>query len=366
MGVAVFFLISGFLLYRPFARARYERRGVPALGAYAARRALRIFPAYWVALLGAVVLIEQAPLTTDVLSAQGIYAYFGLLQVYDADTLVGGISAAWTLSVELSFYLLLPLWALLMQQVPCRSRNEFVRSEMLGLGGLFVVGVIWTAIAAGDTGPNPNAVIDVTLLNPWLYVLPGFLEQFALGMGLAVVSVALADRSHQPGAIRLIERASWLPWLLASLAFLGLGQVKEWFQGSYAAEEVMRHSLQALVAFGLLLPAIFGDPDRGLVRRLLANRALLWIGLVSYGVYLWHVTVMTEMNDFGALDGLSPVWYVVLALALTLLAAAASFYAVERPALRLGRRLSKRRTSQDADARMHDLRQHERPEPGLP
>jgi hypothetical protein len=46
--------------------------------------------------------------------------------------------------------------------------------------------------------------------------------------------------------------------------------------------------------------------------------------------------------------------------------AAASFYAVERPALRLGQRLSRRSRSQDADARMRDLARHERPEPGAP
>ena len=51
---------------------------------------------------------------------------------------------------------------------------------------------------------------------------------------------------------------------------------------------------------------------------------------------------------------------------LSLLAAAVSFYAVERYALRLARRLSRRRRSQDADARMRDLRRHERPEPGVP
>lgn len=124
-GVAVFFLISGFLLYRPFARTRYAGDHLPATLPYAERRALRIFPAYWVALAGAVVLVGrsgEAVTATPVLSVHGALAYFPLMQVYDSNTLLGGISAAWTLSVELSFYVMLPLWAMLLRRVPVTHR----------------------------------------------------------------------------------------------------------------------------------------------------------------------------------------------------------------------------------------------------
>ena len=369
IGVAVFFLISGFLLYRPFARSRYLRDSRPATIPYAERRALRIFPAYWVALAFTVLLLGksgEARVASAVFTPHGVPAYFGLLQVYDSNTLFGGISAAWTLCVELTFYAMLPLWAVLLRRFPVRSRSNFVRTELLALGGLFAIGVTWTSVAALNSHPTAAFLLDVTQIQPWLYVLPGFLDQFAVGMALAVISVAIADRSAQPKAVQVIDRASWLPWLLAAFAFFLVAHVDGWFSGSIPAQLIATHELQAVFAFALLLPAVFGDPTRGLVRRLLANRALLWVGLVSYGVYLWHVAVLDKLDRLGVLDSLGGFGYIVVALALTLTVAAASFYGVERHALRLSRRLSHRRRSQDADQRMHDLPRHERPDPGVP
>jgi peptidoglycan/LPS O-acetylase OafA/YrhL len=363
-GVSVFFLISGFLLYRPFARARFAGDARPSLGAYATRRGLRIFPAYWVALVFVVILVGasgEADSATPVFSTEGFFRYLALMQVYDSETLLGGISAAWTLSVELSFYALLPLWAWLMSRIAFRGRRGFVTTELAGLSGLFAIGVAWTVIGALRTGPSAVAFVDVTVADPWLYLLPGYLDQFALGMGLAVVSIAVADAERKPLAVKAIDRASWIPWLVAALAFAALGNVHAWFD-TRAAAILAIHELQAVFAFALLLPAVFGDPERGLVRRVLANRVLLWIGLVSYGVYLWHVAVQRELLDLGALASLGELGYTLLALAGTLAAAAASFYFVERPALRLGRRVSHRDRSQDADMRMRDLLEHERSE----
>ena len=363
IGVTVFFLISGFLLYQPFARSRYAGDRSPATLPYAERRGLRIFPAYWVALVGVVVLVGksgEAATATPVFSGHGALTYFPLMQAYGSNTLFGGISAAWTLSVELSFYVMLPLWAMLLRRLPCSSSREFLRSELMALGALFVVGLAWTSLAAGQ-GPPAAALLDVTLIKPWLYVLPGYLDQFALGMVLAVLSIVVADRLETPRAVQLVDRASWLPWLVAAFVFIVLGNVASWVSGRWQVVAV--HALQGLFAVALLLPAVFGDPNRGVVRRLLGNRVLLWIGLVSYGVYLWHVAIMSKLGD---LVDLGAVPFTAIALGLTLIAAAASFYGIERHALRLGRRLSHRRRSQDADLRMRDLPSHERPEPGVP
>ena len=369
LGVAVFFVISGFLLYRPFAQARYQGDPAPSARFFGTRRALRIVPAYWVALPVVVLMLGmsgESATANPVFTPSGVITYFGFLQVYDPDTLLGGISAAWTLCVEVTFYAMLPLWALLMRRFSSRSPEQFARTELLALAGLFAIGFTWTAVAASNTTPTANVFLDPTQIEPWLYVLPAYLDHFAVGMALAVASVALANRGAQPKPVRLIERAPWVPVLMAALALVVTAQLSDWFAGNWGTRFIATHELQAVIALGLLLPAVFGDPETGWVRRLLRNRALLWVGLVSYGLYLWHAAIIAKLVDLGARDSLSDLSFTVAALALSLLAAAASFYLVERHALRLGRRLSRRRRSQDADVRMGDLARHERPEPGVP
>ena len=110
-GVALFFLISGFLLYRPFVAARLRGEPMPFVGAYAWRRFLRIVPAYWVALTATALLLK--PEVFD--HAVRFYA-FG--QVYSFEHALGGLAVAWSLCVEVSFYVTLPLWAMAARRLP--------------------------------------------------------------------------------------------------------------------------------------------------------------------------------------------------------------------------------------------------------
>ena len=85
---ALFFFISGFLLYRAYIAANFDGRRPLPTGAFWWRRALRIFPAYWVALT---VLIFAFGL--DVSGLHDIVVYYGLLQIYDTHRFLGGIQA---------------------------------------------------------------------------------------------------------------------------------------------------------------------------------------------------------------------------------------------------------------------------------
>jgi peptidoglycan/LPS O-acetylase OafA/YrhL len=84
-----------------------------------------------------------------------------------------------------------------------------------------------------------------------------------------------------------------------------------------------------------VLPGVFGDPSRGLVRRLLASRWLLWIGLVSYSLFLYHLFVLTELHRIQFAG--SQFLLIPVGLALSVAVAAVSYYVVERPAIRLKR-----------------------------
>jgi len=91
----------------------------------------------------------------------------------------------------------------------------------------------------------------------------------------------------------------------------------------------------------LALPAVFGDHAGGFPRRILALRALSWVGLVSYGVFLWHFHVLDWLNRArvgGWLPGVDTVWLLLAGLAVVLPIAALSYYLLELPFLRLKRR----------------------------
>jgi peptidoglycan/LPS O-acetylase OafA/YrhL len=335
IGVAVFFLISGFLLYRPFVAAHLGARPGPAVRPYLKRRFLRIVPAYWVALFFAAFVLHTV---NRPVHGAGIFVYFGFLQIYFRNYALHGISAAWTLCVEMSFYLFLPIYAWgVARWERGRSVQTRLRCELLALVGLVVVSIVWKAIVfAHPAGQQTGAPI-------WL---PAQLDQFAIGMGLAVASVWWSEHRTEPA---LLTRC-WVPavsWLLALCAFwavstrAGLPLLPIW-TASFG-QILVRQSLYIGFALFLLIPAVFGPQDKSVVRRLLRSRPMVGIGLLSYGIYLWHEAFITEVLRWmhRPLFTTSFLTLTVAAGALALFAALASYLLVEQPFQRLGRRRSR-------------------------
>ncbi len=325
VGVSIFFVISGFLLYRPFVVARLEERSAPRTGPYLWRRALRIYPAYWLALT--VVVIVGMGSIPDLRS---FLLWYGLAQIYSPDHVFGPILQSWTLATEISFYLFLPLYAAVLR-FPAMSEERRARIEIWVLVGLYAMSVAYRLVLlAIDTSLNG-------MYNTWL---PAQLDLFAMGMGLALASAWLEHHRRSPP--RLLTSA-WSPaasWLCAGLSFwvvstqLGLptGLIEY-----TAAEQMARQFFYGLCAFFLLLPGVFGPQDQGLIRRLLSNRALQLVGLVSYGIYLWHEFWLDEYVER---SGLVPftggfVRVLLVVVAMSVLAATVSYLVVEKPALRL-------------------------------
>jgi peptidoglycan/LPS O-acetylase OafA/YrhL len=334
VGVTVFFLISGFLLYRPFVRARLKGEQTPHTGAYAWRRFLRITPAYWVALTVVTIWLS----VDGVFTLRGIPTYYGFAQIYDFKTSLGGIGQAWTLCVEVTFYAFLPLWALFMRRV-----GGGVRRELVALALLWVASLAYKVWALKQVGPN-----DLTN-GPYLQPLPNFLDQFAMGMALAVLSVQIELRDRVPPWAELLRRHDWIAWLFAAIAFwlvsTQIGFTGRPFEGASRREFLGRHELYSLVALGLVVSAIFAVPGRGLAGRVLGNRVLSYLGLISYGIYLYHFAVVHQVNEWIGHSIGGPAELQLLATgALAVLGAALiaslSYYVVERPALRLKRLVS--------------------------
>ena len=345
VGVAIFFLISGLLLYRPFVLARLQGRPAPAAGPYAWRRFLRIAPAYWVALTVTVLVVGTPSFTPGVFTMSGIPRYYLFGQDFASNSISGGLVQAWTLTIEVSFYIFLPAYAWLQARTSTKRLRRAVSIEVLGLVALVVISEVWKSVAlAGRSHSNPG-------ITPWLYSMPAFLDQFALGMGLALLSAWIHVRRRDPRWVATFDRAPTAAWVFAAIAFwLVSRQVAPWtvpFWRWTPIQYMERQWLYGLVAVGLLLPAVVGDQTRGVARRILANPVLVWLGLISYGIYLWQLTVMKEMSDLGfgphARDLIHPyIGWPLASLVLTAAVAAASYYAIERPALSLKRAFDKR------------------------
>jgi len=328
VGVSIFFVISGFLLYRPFVHARVNGGRWISVGAYAWRRFLRIVPAYYVALTVTTIWLGSSGIFTG----SGIARYYLFGQVYSADSVLRGIPVAWSIDVEVVFYAFLPLFVFLVRRLPGRDPEARLRSEWLAVGGLLAAGVAYNAIVVSK--------VDLAGYTPLLKAMPTFTDHFAVGMALAVASVASERTGRSPPPLRPLDRFPGLAWGVAVLAFWAVSTRIDLHGGAISAAQLMeRRALYVLIALCVVLPAVFGDPGRGLVRRLLANRALLWIGLVSYSVFLYHLAVLRQLErwDFEGFARIHPYLEVIDLLLPSLAVAAVSYYLVERPALRLKR-----------------------------
>jgi peptidoglycan/LPS O-acetylase OafA/YrhL len=314
-GVAIFFLISGFLLYRPFLVA--HRGGRPVrVGDYTRRRFLRIVPGYWLALTVVLLLINHPNgVTTD-----NWPRYYGFAQIYDHASIPNGIGAAWTLCVEVTFYAVLPLIAFLGGLLSGRDRGslrgDIALVAVLGAASIFV-----------------HERLATSTTDYWLAIsLPATFYWFALGMGLAIASVLERPK-------RLIEPIGRYPlamWIAAVATFIALYNWTEERPG-VGSGGTAEFILLGLASMFLLLPAVFRDDAGGLPRLLLRHRLLAWLGLVSYGIYLYHADLIALVNDRLIRHDLPHSYPVVLALSTLVICAfaAASFYLFERPLLRL-------------------------------
>jgi peptidoglycan/LPS O-acetylase OafA/YrhL len=333
VGVTVFFLISGFLLYRPFALGCAEGAAAPEARAYAWRRFLRIVPAYWVALTFVLFVL----LGHDVYDGKrDVLRLYTFTQLYDPDTILKGISQAWTLCVEVTFYAFLPIWALAMRRLVARRPERWLRVELVGLACLFAGSLAYKAVLLRGALVTPENF-------PAVGSLPGYLDQFAIGMTLAVLSVRLSREQRLPRPLAWIEAWPGIAWAVALAAYVAvcnIGLPVGLESGYDASRWLGRDLLFSLVALGLLLPAVFGATERGVVRRVLANRVLLYLGLVSYGIFLWHLALINKLQDLGV--STSYLGWVALGLAAATVVASLSYYLVERPALRLKDRVGSR------------------------
>src|SRR5256714_10957017 len=186
LGLVFVFVLSGYLLYRAFARAALTGDRRVDVRRYARRRVGRIVPAYWLATLGAIALLWGGRGTPGIrlpaVSDLPLFAVFG--QNYSLDTIMRLNPVTWTLCVEAAFYVLLPLLGAVAWRLGPRARG----ANIALIGALIPLGLGWNALVHEHAW---NIIASKAL--------PGYLPYFAFGMLLALWSQWRAERRAGPG-----------------------------------------------------------------------------------------------------------------------------------------------------------------------
>nr|WP_077077975.1 acyltransferase [Mycobacterium numidiamassiliense] len=326
LAVAVFFALSGFLLWRGHAGAARQLGPRPRTGHYLRSRVVRIMPAYLVAVVVILSLLPDA----DHASLTVWLANLTLTQIYVPLTLTGGLTQMWSLSVEVSFYLALPLLALLARRIPVRARVP-------AIAGLAALSWAWGWVPFAHAGPG---------INP-LNWPPAFFSWFAAGMLLAEWVHSEVGLPHRLARRRL---------LMAGIALVAFAVAASPLAGpeglipGTATQFAVKTAMGSLVALALVAPLVLDRVDTP--HRLLGSTGMVTLGRWSYGLFVWHLAALAMV--FPVIGTFPFTGRMPTVLVLTLIfgwaIAAVSYALVESPAREALRRWEKREKSTDADA----------------
>ncbi|MEV4529075.1 acyltransferase [Streptosporangium sp. NPDC049304] len=336
IGVPIFFLLSGFLLYRPWAGEVVRGEAPPGAGGYLWKRALRILPAYWL------VVAVALPLWSWPQAADPVnwLPFLLLVQNYVpepwwAGASPPGLGQMWSLSVEMTFYLALPLLAVALRALARRGADPVARAKLLltGICALALVSPLW-AIFSHVPAHRPE-------LGLWL---PRSMLYFAAGMALAVVSFWAHAETDPDAPVRRLTRGvreSWVTcWIIAAFVYavaaspIAGGRL---FEIQDLWTDIFEMTLYTVFVLALLSPVALQTPEPSPLRSLLGNRVMRYLGRISYGVFLWQFVVIVGWYELTGQETFSGdlLTTLVVCTAFTVLLADLSHRLVEAPALRL-------------------------------
>jgi peptidoglycan/LPS O-acetylase OafA/YrhL len=316
LAVAVFFALSGFLLWRGHAAAARGLRPRPPTGHYLRSRIVRIMPGYLIAVVVILSLLPEAKADLTVWLAN-----LTLTQIYVPLTLTAGLTQMWSLSVEVAFYLALPFLALLVRRVPVRARIPVIAAAA-------VASFAWALIPfSTPDGVNP--------LN-WP---PAFFSWFAAGMLLAELTVTPVGWAHRLARRRMLMAAvAVVAFAVAASPLAG----PEGLTPGTVSQFIVKTAMGAIVAGALIAPLVLDRSDTS--HRLLGSPTMVTLGRWSYGLFVWHLAalamVFPVIGEF-AFNGHMPI-VLVLTVVFGFAIAAVSYALVESPCRNALRRWERR------------------------
>ena len=316
-GIHLFFALSGYLIAGPFIRALVAGTPMPDMKRYAVRRVARILPAYWIALTALLFLVPHPSYSVKVL-----VAHYLLLKNLVPHQAAAIYFVAWTLGVEMLFYIFVPIAAVI-----TRALFRGGRVPVAALGGIIVAA--W-AVSLAWSSSSVVWAQGSRWYGPVHYSLLSFLGQFAPGMLLALLltpelSSRALRRYHALASRPALVLGLAVPAIVAGIT-LRIGSSGVWFQ--------IRPAFYALASGLILIAVVHGGVFVDRMSRLLAP-----FGVISYGIYLWHWVVVRAVSVHHLRPGVGPGvagWIIdtLFLSAITLPVATASWFAVERPLMR--------------------------------
>ncbi len=337
LAVAVFFALSGFLLWRGHAAAARGLRRRPPTGHYLRSRIVRIMPGYLVAV---VVILLLLPDATGADSTVWL-ANLTLTQIYVPLTLTPGLTQMWSLSVEVTFYLVLPFLALLARRLPVRARIPVIAA-------VAVISLAWGLLPI-ETAEGIN----------FLNWPPAYASWFGAGMLLAEWTVSPVGWMHR------LARRRWLMALIVAVAYVISASPLAGPEGLTPAtlgQFVVRTAMGAIIAWGLLAPLVLDRPDTD--HRILGSPIMVTLGRWSYGLFVWHLAALAMafpiVGKF-VFNGAMPV-ILTLTLVFGFAMAAVSYALIENPCRQALRNWERRRADRVAPL---DSSADDTPEPAI-
>ncbi len=272
IGVETFFFISGFCLFYPHARHCFEQYPLASLGEYFRKRALKILPSYYLAMLLILGLVEWEFPKDQFLWHLVSHMFFIHNLFPETYGSINGVF--WSLAVEVQFYLIFPLLARFFRKKPM-----IVTLLMTTCAIVYRQYIMLTKQEVGG------------LYTQYLSQLPAFLDLFAAGMLTAYLLVWLRNRQNI---------ARYMP-LFTILMLMGLAGFVALLQnvGTMASQPDGMIEWQALyrplIGIVLIVTAIGGHFANSYVQKILNNRFLAFFSLISYNLYIWHQFIAAKL-----------------------------------------------------------------------
>jgi peptidoglycan/LPS O-acetylase OafA/YrhL len=354
-GLTLFFALSGFLLFRPFAAAILGTGPRPPVLRFFQNRALRIYPAYVVIFLVSAYVLQTTYIRST--SAEGVeatrdtlgpitdpfdvLANLSMLHTLLPQTVKTGLGASWSLTTELTYYLALPVVAAIGIWLARRRLNR-VAAMLVAPGVLIVTGLGGKLIGERTLHYETSGERLVQLWGAtWHAVFERSILVHAdlFGYGAAAATLFVLAESDVLSA-RSLSRLRVLCWafVLFTLALLLTRGLPIRFGADRWDDSWMALAFACLILIAAL-PTVRDTPSA--IGRLLETRIASSTGLISYSLYLWHLPVLWWLATHGVTAGASPAGFaanVALVVGVTYALSALTYHVVEKPALRLKKR----------------------------